>query len=122
VKFLALIYGSDADWGSLPDEERNAVYERYRAFGEEAQAAGNLVDGAELQPATTATTVRVRSDETIVTDGPFAETREQLGGYYVLDCDSIDEALALAAKIPAAQHGTIEVRPGYVDENEEAAA
>jgi hypothetical protein len=122
VKFLALIYGSDADWAALSDEERNAVYERYRAFGEEAQAAGRLVDGAELQPATTATTVRVRSDETIVTDGPFAETREQLGGYYVLDCDSIEEAVALAAKIPAAQHGTIEVRPGYVDSSEEAAA
>jgi hypothetical protein len=121
VKFLALIYGSDSDWAALSDEERNAVYERYRTFGEEARAAGKLVDGAELQAATTATTVRVRSDETVVTDGPFAETREQLGGYYVLDCDSIDEAVALAAKIPAAQHGTIEVRPSYVDESQEAA-
>ena len=122
MKYLALIYGSDADWAALSDDERNAVYERYRAFGEEARAAGKLVDGAELQPATTATTVRVRGDETVVTDGPFAETREQLGGYYVLDCDSIDEAVALAAKIPGAQYGTIEVRPGYVDENQEAAA
>jgi hypothetical protein len=122
VKFLALIYGSDSEWAALSDEQRNAVYERYRAFGEEARAAGQLVDGAELQPATTATTVRVRGDETVVTDGPFAETREQLGGYYVLDCDSIEEAVALAAKIPAAQHGTIEVRPGHVDENEEAAS
>jgi hypothetical protein len=121
VKFLALIYGSDSDWAALSDEERNAVYERYRAFGEEARSAGKLVDGAELQAATTATTVRVRGDETVVTDGPFAETREQLGGYYVLDCDSLDEAVALAAKIPAAQHGTIEVRPSYVDESQEVA-
>jgi hypothetical protein len=122
VKYLALIYASDTDWAALSEDERNAVYERYRAFGEEARAAGKLVDGAELQPAATATTVRVRGDETVVTDGPFAETREQLGGYYVLDCDSIDEAVALVAKIPAAQHGTIEVRPRYVDESEEAAA
>jgi hypothetical protein len=122
VKFLALIYASDTAWAGLSDDERNAVYERYRAFGEEARAAGKLVDGAELQAATTATTVRVRSDETIVTDGPFAETREQLGGYYVLDCDSIDEAVALAAKIPAAQHGTIEVRPEHIEDREGAAA
>ena len=122
MKFLALIYASDTDWAALSDDERTAAYAQYRAFGEEARAAGKLVDGAELQPATTATTVRVRSDETVVTDGPFAETREQLGGYYVLDCDSIDEAVALAAKIPGAQYGTIEVRPGYVDENQEARA
>jgi hypothetical protein len=122
VKYLALIYASDAAWAALSDDERNAAYAQYRAFGEEARTAGKLVDGAELQPATTATTVRVRSDETVVTDGPFAETREQLGGYYVLDCDSIDEAVELAAKIPGAQYGTIEVRAGHVDENEEAAA
>jgi hypothetical protein len=122
VKYLALIYGSDADWAALSEEDRNAMYERYRAFGDEARAAGALLDGAELQLAATATTVRVRDDETVVTDGPYAETREQLGGYYVLECDSLDEAVALAAKIPAAQHGTIEVRAGHVDENEEAAA
>jgi hypothetical protein len=122
VRFLALIYASDADWAALSDDERNAIYERYRAFGEDARAGGKLVDGAELQPVATATTVRVRGDETVVTDGPFVETREQLGGYYVLDCDSLDEAVELAAKIPGAQHGTIEVRPEHVEDREGAAA
>jgi hypothetical protein len=124
MKFLALIYASDAEWAALSEDEREAAYAQYRAFGEEARAANTLVDGAELQPASTATTVRVRDGETVVTDGPFAETKEQLGGYYVLDCDSIDDAVALAAKIPGAQYGTIEVRPHYVDaeQGEEDAA
>ena len=126
MKYLALIYASDAAWADLSDDEREAAYAQYRAFGGEARAANALVDGAELQPASTATTVRVRGDETVVTDGPFAETKEQLGGYYVLDCDSIDEAVALAAKIPGAQYGTIEVRPSHVDaeaeQGEESAA
>jgi hypothetical protein len=124
VKYLALIYASDADWSSLSDEDRESMYAQYRAFGEQAREQGALVDGAELQPSTTATTVRVRNDDPVVTDGPFAETKEQLGGYYVLDCESIDDAVALAAKIPGAQYGTIEVRPAHIDEEqgEEGAA
>jgi hypothetical protein len=124
MKYLALIYSSDADWASLSDEDRESMYTQYRAFGEEARASGAFVDGAELQPASTATTVRVRDDDSVVTDGPFVETKEQLGGYYVLECDSIDDAVALAAKIPGAQYGTIEVRPAYVDadQGEEGAA
>ena len=74
--------------------------------------------GNELDSIATATTVRVRNDETLVTDGPFAETKEVLGGYYVFECDSIDEACTWAAKIPAARHGAIEVRPVYVDGGE----
>jgi len=124
VKYLALIYASDEDWASVSEAEREATYAEYRAF---AEAGGDrIVNGYELQPAATATTVRVRGDETVVTDGPFVETKEQLGGYFVLDCGSVEEAIELAAKIPGARRGTIEVRPSYVDDaaehGEEAAA
>jgi hypothetical protein len=115
VKYLALIYSSDDAWAALPDDERNAVYAEYRAFSE----GPKVLAGGELQAASTATTVRVREGDTTVSDGPFAETKEQLGGYFVLDCDSIDEAVELAARIPAARNGVIEVRPGYVDEAEQ---
>jgi hypothetical protein len=122
MKFLALIYGSQERWDSLSEDERNAVYDRYRAFGEEA--GGRVVAGAELQSPGTATTVRVRNDETVVTDGPFVETKEALGGYYVLECGSLDEAVQLAARIPGAEHGAVEVRPAHVDaeQGEEDAA
>jgi hypothetical protein len=116
MKYLALIHSSDQRGGALAEDERAAIHADYTAFGDEARASGKLLDGAELQPAATATTVRVRGDETLVTDGPFAEMREQIGGYYVFDCDSPDEAVALAAKIPGARHGTIEVRAHYEDD------
>jgi hypothetical protein len=83
----------------------------WMAYGEAAQAGGVLVSGAGLQPPSTATTVRLRGGERLLTDGPFAETKEQLGGFYILDCKDLDEAVELAAKIPAAQHGSVEVRP-----------
>ncbi|HSC91181.1 MAG TPA: YciI family protein [Gaiellaceae bacterium] len=118
MRYLALIYGDEQRWEGLGDAERQAMYERYRAFGAKTRERGNLVEGSELRPTSTATTVRVRDGETLVTDGPFAELREQIGGYYVLDCDSIDEAVALAAGIPAVEHGAIEVRPGVEREDE----
>ncbi len=122
MKFLALIYGSQERWDSLTEAEQSAVYDRYRAFGEEA--GDKVLGGAELQGPARATTVRVRNDETVVTDGPYAETKEALGGYYVLECESIDEALELAARIPGAEHGVIEVRAEYVEagQGEENAA
>ena len=83
----------------------------YWAFTEEVQTAGKMVAGDALESVTTATTVRVRDGETLTTDGPFAETKETLGGYYILECADLDEALAWAAKIPSAKHGSIEVRP-----------
>ena len=122
MQYLALIYGDASRWESLSEEERAAVYARYGAFGDEAREAGVLVDGAELASATTATTVRVRDGETLVTDGPFVESKEALGGYYLLDCASIEDAVDWAARIPGADHGAIEVRPCYVDESEEAVA
>jgi hypothetical protein len=107
VRVIALIYGDEGRWDSFSDEERAAVYEQYRAFGQKAD--GKVLDGAELAPTRSATTVRVRNGETVVTDGPFAETKEQLGGFYLLECESLDEAAQLAAQIPGASTGAGEV-------------
>lgn len=116
MRYVALIHVDESRWEALADDERQAIYSRYRALSEDLRAAGKLVDGDELQPTSTATTVRVQDGETIVTDGPFAELREQIAGYFVLECDSMDEAVALAARIPGAAHGTVEVRPAFVEE------
>jgi hypothetical protein len=115
VQYLALIYADEDRWAELEEQERQHWYERYRAFADEAQSSGVLVDGSELAPTTDATTVRVRGSETLVTDGPYAEVKEALGGYFILECPSIDEALDWAAKIPGAHHGAVEVRPVHVD-------
>src|SRR5688500_5568098 len=112
---MALIYGDASRWDSFTPEEKEAVYARYGAFGDEAREAGVLVGGAELASTRDATTVRVRNEETLVTDGPYAEVKEALGGYYAFEVDTMDQALDLAAKIPGAEHGAVEVRPIYVD-------
>ena len=111
MQYLALIYQDANGRESVSDEDVEKMYSAYRAFGEEAEKRGAMRGGNELQPVSAATTVRVRNGETMVTDGPFAETKETLGGYYLLDCDSLDDAVDLAAKIPGAQYGSIEVRP-----------
>ena len=111
MQYLALIYGDESVWETFSPEQREAAYAQYTAFGEEARAAGVIKDGNELDATSTATTVRVRDDETLVTDGPFTELKETLGGYYVLECDSIEEDCIWAAKIPGASHGAVEVRP-----------
>lgn len=116
--YLALIYADEQQWATLPAEERDAIYDDYRRFADEAGAAGVVTGGNELAATDTATTVRVRDGETLVTDGPFAETAEALGGYFLLQAGSIDEACAWAAKIPGARTGVVEVRPVYVDESE----
>jgi hypothetical protein len=110
VKYMCLIYAEEAV-ERAPGPESEALYKAYWAFTEEVQAAGKMVAGNALESVSTATTVRVRDGETLTTDGPFAETKEQLGGYYILDCADLDEALAWAAKIPSAKIGSIEVRP-----------
>jgi hypothetical protein len=122
VKFMALIYGDESVWEGFSDEERTAVYARYGEFGDAGQEAGVVVDGSELAYSRDATTVRVRNDETLVTDGPYAEVKEALGGFYLLECESMEEALDWAARIPGAEHGAVEVRPLYVDENVEGDA
>jgi hypothetical protein len=115
MQYLLLIHDDEAHWGDLPEDERNAVYAEYTKFTEDVQNAGVLLGANQLQPSGTATVVRVEDGKTLTTDGPFAETKEVLGGYYLVDVDTIDEALEWAAKIPGAQYGTIEVRPVVTD-------
>ncbi len=107
MKFMALIYSVDGSQSSYPGD----LMGDYHKFGEEAAAAGVLIEGNALQPVSTASSVQVRDNKPAITDGPFAETKEVLGGYYLLDCKDLDEALKWAAKIPTATYGTIEVRP-----------
>jgi hypothetical protein len=107
MKYVALIYADADGWEALPEDERQKISERYMALAGEPASVG----GEQLEDADTATTVRVRDGETLTTDGPFAETKEQLGGYYLLDCGSLDEAIEFAARIPAAERGAVEVRP-----------
>jgi hypothetical protein len=112
MKVLALIYGDETSWESASDAQRQAIYERYRSFG--ASANEKITDGAELAPTRTATTVRIRGGKTVVTDGPFVETKEQLGGFYVLDVDSLEEATELAKRIPS---DIVELRAGHEEES-----
>jgi len=115
---MALIYGEQGRWDSASAEEREAIYARYRAFADEAREVGVMVGGDELASTRDATTVRVRDGESLVTDGPYAEVKEALGGYFVFEVDTMDQALDFAAKVPGAEHGAIEVRPIYVDPEE----
>jgi hypothetical protein len=114
MKYLALIYGDESAWADLSEQEQQAVHAKYRDFA--ASVGGKLVGGAETAASNTATTVRVRDGEVGVTDGPFAESKEQLGGFFVFDCDSADEAVALAQQIPALDRGgAVVVRPAHVE-------
>ena len=108
MKYICLIYQPPLD-ATTPD--RDDLHKAYWQYTQELQAAGKMLAGEALESVSTATTVRVRDGETLTTDGPFAETKETLGGYYVIDCKDLDEALAWAAKIPSATFGSIEVRP-----------
>jgi len=110
MRYMALIYQAELDY-DMDDQAVQEEMAAYNAFNEEAQAAGVLVSGEALQPTATATSVRVREGETLTVDGPFAETKEALGGYYVLECADLDDALKWAARIPGARKGTVEVRP-----------
>jgi hypothetical protein len=110
MRYLMLIYTPESSMPPAPVEGRKMM-EAYVNFTQEVRDNGMLQGGEALQPTTTATTVKVRDGERIITDGPFAETREALGGYYLLNCKDLDEALEYAAKIPGAQIGSVEVRP-----------
>ena len=122
MQVMALIYGDASRWDAFSAEQREVVYGQYRAFSDEAVKAGVVAGGGELASTRDATTVRVRDGESLVTDGPYAEVKEALGGYFVFECESMDEAVEYAAKIPGAEHGAIEVRPVYVDPAAEGAA
>jgi hypothetical protein len=111
---MLLIYGDENSWQGVSDEERDQIMQAYGAFTQELRDSGSMVAGDALQSTESATTVRVQGGETLTTDGPFAETKEQLGGYYLIEADSLDEAIEWASKIPAASHGSVEVRPVMV--------
>jgi hypothetical protein len=116
MQYLLLIYTNEAQEQAASEAEQMEVVSGYRKVTDEMQAAGVLRAGDALQPTSTATTLRVRNGETITSDGPFAETTEQLGGYYLLECENLDEALGWAKKLPSAKSGSIEVRPIMVFE------
>jgi hypothetical protein len=109
MKYALLIYGNEQ--ASFTEAENAAEYEAYNQFTKDIVDRGLMQSGEALQPTSTATTVQVRGGETLTTDGPFAETKEQLGGYYLVDCKDLDEAIEVAARIPGARNGSIEVRP-----------
>jgi hypothetical protein len=116
VQYVALIYDDEKAWGSLPDDRRSAIYARYMQLSDDLQEAGAARGGAELQPTDAATTVRQRDARTLVTDGPYAEAKEALGGFFVFEAASMDEAIEWASRIPAAETGAVEVRPVFVGE------
>ena len=111
MKYLLLIYEKEADWAAIPEPEKGKVYGEYMDYTRRIRKNGNYIAGQALQPISTATTVRVKNGKTLTTDGPFAETREQLGGFYMVEAKDLDEAIALAAGIPGSRTGSIEVRP-----------
>ena len=111
MKYILLIYGDEGVWASIPKEQMDALYAAHHAYGEEMTKAGVIRGGAELQPVRTATSVRFTRGKPRTTDGPFAETKEQLGGYYVIEVPNLDDAIRWAEKMPGMTDGTVEVRP-----------
>ena len=111
MQYLLMIYRNEAEHAAMDAATRQTMMGDYGAFTQSIIQSGNFKAGDGLQPTTTATTVRVRDGKTLTTDGPFAETREQLAGYYLVDAKDLDAALAIAARIPGAKTGSIEVRP-----------
>jgi hypothetical protein len=111
MQYLLMIYDAEAQWGTMSEAERTKIMGDYMDFTKGLRASPNYVGSNRLQPVATATTVRVRDGKTTKTHGPFAETREQLGGYYLVEAKDLDEACAIAARIPGARNGSIEVRP-----------
>jgi hypothetical protein len=111
MEYLLLIYGNEADVAKMRETEKAAMYQEFMGFTQSIQESKNHVAGHQLQDVATATTVRMRDGKRLVTDGPFAETREQLGGFYMIQAKDLDEALAIAERIPSARWGSIEVRP-----------
>jgi hypothetical protein len=111
MQYLLMIYDEEKLWTTMSESERGKLMGDYGTFTKELAQSGKMKAGDALQPTSTATTVRVRDGKTVVTHGPFAETREQLGGYYLVDAKDLDDATAIAAKIPSARFGSIEIRP-----------
>jgi hypothetical protein len=111
MNYLLLIYSNEAQTAALPQSELKKMTDEYMDFTKSIVQAGQFKAGDRLKPVAAASTVRVRNGKAAITDGPFAETREQLGGYYLIEAKNLDEATAIAARIPGARYGSIEVRP-----------
>ena len=111
MNYILLIYGDENEWEAMSQEEKERVYAEHGAYGEAMTKAGVLRGGAELKPVSTATTLRFTNGKPATHDGPFAETKEQLGGYYLIEVDNLEQALEWAAKMPAMTSGSVEVRP-----------
>ena len=114
MQYLLMIYANEREMAALGEAALTAMSQEYAEFTKSIVQGGNLKAGDRLRPVSTASTVRVRNGKGVITDGPFAETREQLGGYYLVEAKNLDEALALAVRIPSARHGSVEVRPIWV--------
>ncbi len=114
MQYLLMIYRNEAEFAKNEAASGQKALEEYQAFTQSIVQSGNFKAGDRLQPVSTATTVRVRDGKVLMTDGPFAETREQLGGYYLIEAKDLDAALGIAARIPGARYGSIEVRPIWV--------
>ena len=111
MKYMLLIVGDESKYADMSEEEGRAQMQRWSDYSQELVDAGAFVSGEGLQTSTTATTLRVHDGERLLTDGPFAETKEQIGGFYVIDCKNLDEAVDWAAKLPSAEWGVTEIRP-----------
>ena len=111
MQYALLIYGEEATWQARAEAEETAVMAEYGRLGDALREQKKLIRGEELQPTATATTVQVRNGNAIVSDGPFADTKEVLGGFFLIEADSLDEAIEWAERVPDARYGTIEVRP-----------
>ena len=111
MKYLCLIYDDEASWPKMSKAEGDAMMGEYLQFTQDIRASGHYIGGEPLQPTHTATTIRIRNGKMSTTDGPFAETKEQLGGYYLIDAKDLNDAAQVAARIPAARTGSVEVRP-----------
>ena len=111
MQYLMLIYSNETEDEARPDSAKQEIWNGYMAFTKNVREAGVLVDGNPLEKTAQATTVRLRDGKTLTTDGPFAETKEQLGGYYLLECDNLAQAIEYASQIPTAGYGSIEIRP-----------
>jgi hypothetical protein len=111
MKYLLLIYENESVSAGMSEADQGKIFGEYMTYTADIRKSGHHLAGEALQPIATATTVRVKDGKTVSTDGPFAETREQLGGFYMVEAKDLDEAIALAARIPAARTGSIEVRP-----------
>ena len=116
MKYLLLIYENEGNFATVSEEDGNRIFAEYMDYTRGIKKAGNYIGGEALQPVATATTVRQRNGKTLTTDGPFAETREQLGGYYLIEAKDLDAAIEIAARIPSARVRSIEVRPIWVYE------